>query len=103
MEFVFSAEMLALVWTLGWVEEVGPKRVIVCSDSAASLVALKEGKLKAHQDLIIDMLMVLHRVRQKGCKVQEPKIGLTYTPHFRVFLYLYYFLHYRIIVNTSKL
>ena len=66
--------MLALVWTLGWVEEVGPKRVILCSDSAASLVALKEGKLKAHPHLIIDMLMVLHRVRQKGCKVQNQSL-----------------------------
>lgn len=29
---VFSAVLLALVWALGWVDEVGPKRVTLCSD-----------------------------------------------------------------------
>ena len=43
---VFSAEMLPLVWALGWVEEVGPKMVTLCSDTSASLVRLREWKVK---------------------------------------------------------
>lgn len=53
---------------LGWEEEVGSKRVNVCSDSDTSLVALKEGKSKARPDLIIELLP-LYRVGQKGSKV----------------------------------
>lgn len=41
----------------------------MCSDSAASLVALREGKSKAHPDLIIELMMALYKVGQKGCKV----------------------------------
>lgn len=39
---VFTAELVAILWALGWVEEVRPGKLIICSDSAAALMALKD-------------------------------------------------------------
>lgn len=40
---VFTSEVLAIIWALEWVEEVRPQQVVICSDSAAALMALQGG------------------------------------------------------------
>ena len=41
---VFTAELVAILWALGWVEEVRQGKIIICSDSTAALMALKGGE-----------------------------------------------------------
>ena len=67
---VFVSEVLALLGALWWIEDVKPERVLLCSDSVAALVALREGKLKARPELIQEILMVLFRLGKEGCEVK---------------------------------
>ncbi len=38
---VYTAEMVAIQMALSWVEEVMPNKVVICSDSMASLISLQ--------------------------------------------------------------
>ena len=55
---VFTSEVMAILWALRWIEETRPREVIICSDSAAALEALKGGKSKARPDIVTDILTV---------------------------------------------
>ena len=66
---VFSVELLAILWALDWVEENKPPKSIICSDSAAALVALKEGTSRARPDLIWEILTCLFRIERSGFNV----------------------------------
>ena len=44
---VFTAEMVAVLWALRWVEDNKQGYSIICSDSAAALISIKEGKSKS--------------------------------------------------------
>lgn len=57
---VVTIELVAILWALGWVEEVRPGNIIICSDSAAALMALKSGKSGGRPDLLVEMLIVLN-------------------------------------------
>ena len=63
---VFTTELMALLWALRWVERERPREVIICSDSAAALQAIKTGKSKARPDLVTDILEVLYRIVDTG-------------------------------------
>ena len=52
---VFTSEVMAILWALRWIEETRPRELIICSDSAAALEALKGGKSKARPDIITDV------------------------------------------------
>ena len=58
----FTTELVAILWALGWVEEVRPGKIIICSDSAAALMALKGGKSGARPDQTVEMMTVLNQV-----------------------------------------
>ena len=51
---VFTTELLAMLWALWWIEDVKKhiSETLICSDSAAALMALKGGKSKACPDII---------------------------------------------------
>ena len=49
---VFTTELLAMLWALWWIEDVKISETLICSDSAAALMALKGGKSKACPDII---------------------------------------------------
>ena len=53
---MFTAELLAIYWAVRWVEQGGPEEVVICSDSAAALEALRGGKSKARPDLVSEIL-----------------------------------------------
>ena len=57
---VFTTELVAILWALGWVEEVRPGKIIICSDSTAALMALKGGESGARSDLIVEIMTVLN-------------------------------------------
>ena len=64
---VFTTELVAILWALGWVERERPKEVLICSDSAAALQAIETGKSKARPDIVSEIREVLYRV--KDCEI----------------------------------
>ena len=55
---VFTSELTAILQ----VEEARPREVTICSDPAAALDFLREGKYKLRPDIIIDILTVFFRI-----------------------------------------
>ncbi len=66
---VFTAEVVALIWTVQWVEEVRPQQVVICSDSAAALMALQGGRSHVRPDLICELQTALYRAELVGSRV----------------------------------
>jgi ribonuclease HI len=54
MSSVFTSELMAVLWALRWIEESRPREVIICSDSAAALEALRKGG-----NLRLDLILLL--------------------------------------------
>ena len=67
---VFTSEMVALIWAVNWVEEVRPQQAIICSDSAAALMALQGGRSQVRPDLVCELLTALYRINQTGIRVE---------------------------------
>ena len=66
---VFTTEITAIIWALWWIEQVKPGKVIICSDSAAALIALRRGTSRARNDLVNEVLIGLYKVEKAGCDV----------------------------------
>lgn len=60
---VLTAELMAILWALWWIEEVKPREVIICSDSVGALDNLKVGKSKSRPDIVNDILNVVFSTR----------------------------------------
>lgn len=67
---MFTAELLAILWALWWTEDLNISRVLICSDSAAALMALRGGKSTARPEIVIEILSVLFRVGKARCEVK---------------------------------
>ncbi|KAJ8350008.1 hypothetical protein SKAU_G00251380 [Synaphobranchus kaupii] len=50
---VFTAEMVAIILALQWIEEVTPDRAVICTDSASALGSLTAPK-SCREDLIME-------------------------------------------------
>ncbi len=61
---VYTAEMVAILIALQWVEEVKPSAVVICSDSFSVLNSLISGKSDSRQDILIEILQNLYRICQ---------------------------------------
>ena len=66
---VYSAEAVAIITGLQWVEEVRPDRVVVCTDSLAVLKSLQTEK-SVREDLIIEIKQYLIGLQRGGMEVQ---------------------------------
>uniref|UniRef100_A0A8C1XU29 Uncharacterized protein n=1 Tax=Cyprinus carpio TaxID=7962 RepID=A0A8C1XU29_CYPCA len=66
---VFTTELLAIILALQWIEEVQPARTVICTDSMAALSSLLSGKSEARQDLVLEVLQSLYRIRQLRIEV----------------------------------
>ena len=66
---VFTAEMVAVLWALRWVEDNKQGYSIICSDSAEALISIKEGKSKSRPDLIVEILQSMFRIYKTGIEV----------------------------------
>ncbi len=51
---VYTAEIVAVIIALKWVEEVKPDRVIVCTDSLAVIKSI-QSKTSVREDLMIEL------------------------------------------------
>ncbi len=61
---VYTAEMVAILIALKWVEEVKPSAVVICSDSFSILNSSISGKSDSRQDILIEILQNLYRICQ---------------------------------------
>ena len=66
---VFTAEMVAAIISLQWVEEVRPDRVVICTDSVAILESL-QSKSIIRENLFIGVQHSLFRLHRGGIEVQ---------------------------------
>ena len=67
---VYTAEMMAILLTLQWVEEVKPERVVICSDLCAVLMSLQCFRSRSRQDLLYVVLQTHGRIRQMGIQIR---------------------------------
>lgn len=71
MEALFSQQSFKqFFWALGWTVDIRPNKVLICSDSAAALMALKGDQLKTWPDFIDEFLFILFRFGMTGCEVK---------------------------------
>ncbi|MGL5578178.1 MAG: ribonuclease H family protein, partial [Fusobacteriaceae bacterium] len=66
---VFTAEVVAIILGLQWVEEIRPERVVICSDSIAALRSLNANETK-RDDLLKEISMILLRIHRSGIMIQ---------------------------------
>ncbi len=66
---VFTAEIVAIILGLQWIEEVRPERVVICSDSAAALSSLNS-KETSRDDLLLEIFTIMFRIQRAGTDVQ---------------------------------
>jgi hypothetical protein len=62
---VYTAEMMAIIVGLQWVEEVKPDRVVCCVDSAAALYSIQNMK-SDREDLMLEIQQSLFRLQRLG-------------------------------------
>lgn len=67
---IFSAELVALLWALWWVEEGGWKDVVICTDSLSALMALggAEGGV-ARKDITGEILINIMNLERRGFNI----------------------------------
>lgn len=70
MEYLyFTAEIIAKILGLQWIEEVRPERVVIFSDSAAALSSLNS-KETSRDDLLLEIFTTLLTIQRVGTDVQ---------------------------------
>ena len=69
MVSLYTAEMMAIVIALQWVEEVLPDRVVVCSDSNAALCSISSVDGSSRPDLVLKVRQSLYRPHSIGKEV----------------------------------
>lgn len=66
---IFTAELVAIIWALRWVEEGGVEKAIICSDSLSGLMAIGGERGGARLDLVGEILTSVYRLERRGCSV----------------------------------
>ena len=66
---VFTAELVAVLWAVRWVEDNKQEHSVICSDSAASLITIKGTKTKSRPDVLVEIVQVLYRIHKAGYEV----------------------------------
>ncbi|XP_035985721.1 uncharacterized protein LOC118559100 [Fundulus heteroclitus] len=66
---IYTAEMVAIIFSLQWVEEVRPDRVVICTDSKAAIESIHSGG-NSRKDLVIEIYQSLYRLYRYGIEVQ---------------------------------
>ena len=65
---VSTAEMMAVILCLQWVEEVRPDRVVICTDSKAVLESI-QGEGNNRKELVLEIMHSLFRLYRGGINV----------------------------------
>lgn len=66
---VYTTELLAIIWALKWIEEVQPRRAVICSDSASVLKTLGGSNMGARPDLFMELMVLLYKIEKAGGSV----------------------------------
>ena len=66
---VYTAEMIAILLAIHWVEETRPVSVIICSDSSSVLTSLQSSKSDSRPDILIEIKQILYRIEMMGITV----------------------------------
>ena len=66
---VYSTEMAAIIVGFQWVEEVQPRGVVICWDSASVLCSLRSGKSE-REDLGVEIMMLFLGLQRNGIEIQ---------------------------------
>lgn len=66
---VFSTELVAILWALGWVEGQRSGKYVLGSDSTAAQMAMKGRMSEARSDLVLEILVSMYRVIKMGYTV----------------------------------
>ena len=66
---VYSAEMMAIIVGLHWVEEVRPDRAVLCVDSLEALQSIQSWN-SSRQDLLLGIQLSLDRLHRTGISVK---------------------------------
>ena len=64
---IVTAEMLAILWVLWWVEGNKSDNSVICSDSAAALTTIREIKSKSRPDILAEIYQTLYRIHKADC------------------------------------
>lgn len=67
---VFNTEVIALLCALEWVGKIRPQQALICSDSAAALMALQAGVPHARPDLIYEIHITLKKTEMIGLSLE---------------------------------
>ena len=65
---VYTAEMMAVIIALQWVEEVRPDSVVVCTDSVSALLSLQYMK-SSREDLMLEIYQCIYRLHRIGIAI----------------------------------
>ena len=65
---VFSAELLAILWAMWWIELVNPPpKSIICLEYVAAFLTLRDATSRACPDVLWEILCCLFWVESMGC------------------------------------
>lgn len=66
----FTAETVAIILALQWVEEIKPLRGIICTDSLSALENMQSGISGCRHDLIYEIFVLLFKIQRLGLHVK---------------------------------
>lgn len=67
---VYTTEVIAIIIVLQWAEEVGPEKMVVCSDSLSVLQSIQTGQSSCRPDLILEVQQLLFRLQKLLIQVE---------------------------------
>uniref|UniRef100_A0A3Q3AL86 Reverse transcriptase domain-containing protein n=1 Tax=Kryptolebias marmoratus TaxID=37003 RepID=A0A3Q3AL86_KRYMA len=67
---VYTGELMAILMALEWVEESREEKVVICSDSSSAIISIQEAQSESRQDIIMEIMHVIFRVKNYGSEVR---------------------------------
>lgn len=66
---VYTAELMAMLLALKWVEEKRPCQVVVASDSSSALTSIRTGQSESRQDIIFEIIILTNNLLKSGIEI----------------------------------
>lgn len=67
---VFTGELMVIFLALGYVEANQYREVVIASDSSSAISSIKLGHSESRQDIVIEILQILYRIKQAGINMR---------------------------------
>ena len=62
-------ELCAILLAIEWMEGVRNRRIVICSDSFSSLLSIKNGTAKTHQQILYEIQLKISRLTLQGREI----------------------------------